>query len=173
MTAVHTVPAALAGPTVREGLTPTQREQFDQEFRAALATAGRSFDLEEAAEVVRRWWTVVGGDPAVAEADRQQAARMAHLTERDWGEPRPIYVPAALINQTGPAVRAALTEDDRAKFETDLEHALADAAESFDHRPAAAVVTRWWAFAVTLANPDDFAQDLATARELAAGEDQQ
>ena len=60
---------------------------------AALASAERSFDLEEPAEVVRRWWVVAGGDSAVAEADREQASRMAHLTERDWGEPRPIYVP--------------------------------------------------------------------------------
>lgn len=169
---VDTVPALLAGPTVRAAVEPGERGRFDQEFRTALAFAMNTFDVEQVAEVVRRWWTVVGGDPAVAQADRDKAARMAHLTQRHWGESRPIYVPAVVVDRTGPAVRAALTGGDLATFEAEVQQALREAAASFDHRPAVDVITRWWAVAITLANPNDLAQDLATARELAAIEAQ-
>jgi hypothetical protein len=173
MTVVHTVPAALAGPAVREALQPGQRDEFDQDFRAALASVARTFDIDELAEVVRRWWLIVGGDPEVVETDRERAFKMARLSGHDWPEPRPLYVPHAVVDQTGPAVRAALTGDDQARFEAEFGHALDRAATTLDHRPVAEVVARWWAVAVVLANPEDLAQDLATARELAALEVQQ
>jgi Family of unknown function (DUF6247) len=155
---------------VRAALDGSRRGRFEAEFRAALVDVTRSFDVDKLAEVVRRWWVMAGGDQAVADADRDAAARAARLTDREWEEPRPIYVPEVLVNRTGPAVRTALSGGKLVEFETQFERALVEAARSFDHRPAARVVSRWWAVAVTLANPDDLSRDLETASRLAAAE---
>jgi hypothetical protein len=160
----------LSGPTVRAALDGDRRAQFEVEFRRALTTVTHNFDVDKLAEVVRRWWVRAGGAQAVADADRDAAIRASRLTDRRWRGLRPIYVPQVLVNRTGPAVRAALSGGELAEFEIQFERALVEAANSFDHRPAARVVSRWWAVAITLANPDDLAQDLETASQLAAAE---
>jgi hypothetical protein len=168
MSVGHVGPAELSGPMVRAALDGDRREQFEAEFRAALAEVTHSFDVDKLAGVVRRWWVIAGGDQAVAEKDRDAAVRAARLADRNWDEPRPIYVPQVLVNRTGPAVRVALSGAELVEFETQFERALVEATSSFDHRRAARVVSRWWAAALTLANPNDLSQDRETARRLAA-----
>lgn len=170
MSVAHVGLADMSGPMVRAALDGDRRELFEAEFRAALVQVTHSFDVDKLAEVVRRWSVMAGGDQAVTDADRDAAVRAARLTDRNWDGPRPIYVPRVLVNRTGPAVRAALSGGELVEFETQFERALVEAASSFDHRPAARVVSRWWAVAVTLANPDDLSRDRETARRLAAAE---
>ncbi|MGH3679739.1 MAG: DUF6247 family protein [Natronosporangium sp.] len=160
----------MTGSVVRAALDPHQRALFEAQFRAALVEVTRDFEVDRLAEVVRRWWVIAGGDPAVANQDRVDAARAASLTGRAWPQPRPIHLPSRLVDQTGPAVRAALPEPTRIEFETQFEQALVAAAESFDHLAAHQVVIRWWAVALQYANPDDAAQDRETARQVEFGE---
>jgi Family of unknown function (DUF6247) len=160
----------MSGPAIRAAVDAHQRELFEAEFRTALVAVTRTFDVDQLAEVVRRWWVLVGGDPSVAERDRGAAGRAAQLSERDWGYPRPPYVPRTIVNRTGPAVYAALDNAARVEFEAQFERALVEAATTFDHRPASRVVSQWWAVAVTLANPTDRDQDRETARRVEAGE---
>lgn len=160
----------MTGPVVHAALDPDERAQFEAEFRAALVEVTRSFDVDRLAEVVRRWWVIASGDPKVADRDRADAARAASLATRSWPTPRPAHRPACLVDQTGPAVWAALPEPARIEFETQFEAALVTAAESFDHRAADQVVLRWWAVALQHANPDDDANDRETARQVETGE---
>lgn len=160
----------LTGTAVRAALDPHQRTQFEAQFRAALAEVTRSYDVDQLAEVVRRWWVIAGGDPSIADQDRVEAARGASLTSRPWPQPRPMHVPARLVDQIGPAVRAALPEPARIEFETQFERALVAAADTFDHLAAQQVVLRWWTVALHHANPDDAARDRETARQIEAGE---
>jgi Family of unknown function (DUF6247) len=160
----------MTGPVVRAALNPHQRAQFEAQFRKALVEVTRSFDVERLAEAVRCWWVIAGGDPAVANKDRADAAYAASLATRTWPPPRPAYLPANLVDQTGPAVRAALPEPARIEFETQFEAALVAAAGSFDHLPAHHVVIRWWAVALQCVNPDDAARDRETARQVESGE---
>jgi hypothetical protein len=160
----------MTGPVVRAALDPHRRAQFEERFRAALVEVTRSYDVERLAEVVRSWWVVAGGEPAVANKDRAEAAYAASLADRSWPRPRPAHVPARLVGQTGPAVRAALPEPARIEFETQFERALVAAADAFDHLAAQQVVLRWWAVALQRANPDDAAHDRETARQIEAGE---
>jgi hypothetical protein len=160
----------LSGPAVRVALDADSREQFEAEFRAALVVVTSTFDVEMLAEVVRRWWVAAGGDQAVADTDRDTAARAARLTERDWGEPRPIYVPPVMVNRTGLAVRAALSGGALVEFEAQFERALVEAAGTYNHQPVARVVSRWWAVAVTIANPDPISRDYDNPNLLDAAE---
>jgi hypothetical protein len=163
-------PLNLSGPALRAALEGDSREQFEADFRAALVVVTHTFDVDRLAEVVRRWWVAAGGDQAVADMDRDAVARAARLTEREWGEPRPIYVPPVMVNRTGPAVRAALSGGALVEFEAQFERALVEAAGTCDHQPVARVVSRWWAVAVTIANPDPISRDYDNPNLLDAAE---
>jgi hypothetical protein len=74
-------PLPLPGATPREiraALRPEFREQFDQDYRAALAEAGRTLDLAVVHDTVEHWrmrsW--ITRDP---EQHRQVVRRAAHL----------------------------------------------------------------------------------------------
>jgi hypothetical protein len=160
----------MTGPAVRATLGPRERARFQAQFRATLVEVTHSFDVDRLAEVVRRWWVIAGGDPAVADKDRVDATRAASLATRSWPTPRPAHVPARLVDRTGPAVRAALPEPARIEFEAQFEAALIAAADSFNPLPAYRVVLKWWGVALRYANPDDAARDRKTARQVEAGE---
>jgi ApbE superfamily uncharacterized protein (UPF0280 family) len=60
------------------------------------------------------------------------------------------------LEHSGAAIRAALTERAPAEceqFEAEFQQALAQAGETFDLTPVAAVLDRWWGIAAIRANP--------------------
>ncbi|WP_242606282.1 DUF6247 family protein, partial [Protofrankia symbiont of Coriaria ruscifolia] len=65
----------------------------------------------------------------------------------------PIYGVRNRIEKNGPAIRDALRPDDRDVFVAELRIALAEADDTLDLDPIAAVVDKWWGQAVLTANP--------------------
>lgn len=49
---------------IRAALPAARRCEFDVEFLAALADAGRTFRLDEVSRVVADWYRAVHGEPA-------------------------------------------------------------------------------------------------------------
>ncbi|MDI2124664.1 DUF6247 family protein [Yinghuangia seranimata] len=52
--------------------------------------------------------------------------------------------PAVPLEMTGPAVYAALADDDRHRFDEAFREALDEATATFDLEPLSEVVRRWW-----------------------------
>lgn len=69
-----------SGPAIRAALAqcaaPAEREQFEAEFRQALAEAAGEFDLAPVEAVLNRWWriTVLRANP-LSEHEQAQLAR--------------------------------------------------------------------------------------------------
>ncbi|MGH3906666.1 MAG: DUF6247 family protein [Pseudonocardiaceae bacterium] len=65
---------------IRDALDPVQRERFEAEYRAALARAGETLDLEPVLTLVQRtWWVraVIGLNPGMLDGVKADMARVA------------------------------------------------------------------------------------------------
>lgn len=157
----------LDGTLVHGGLGDEDREVFEEAFRFALAGVRITYEIEPLTAVVREWWEAAGGDPDVADADRYRSDRDATINRRP--QP-PQQDPTRWVDRTGPAVYAALSRDDRVRFELDLAGAAEFAERTFDHRRLLKVVHDWWIPACRNANPEHVEKDLETVRRIEAGD---
>ncbi|MDT3400649.1 DUF6247 family protein [Streptomyces sp. B1866] len=158
----------LDGAWVRGELSQDDRKEFEAAFAFALAGVRITYEVEPLAEVVRTWWTVAGGEQDTADADRYRSAQDATITRR--GHP-PQQDPTRWVDRTGPAVHAALSPDDRVRFELDFAGAADHAAATFDHRRLLGVVHAWWGAALRHANPEHVRKDMEMVRRIEAGDE--
>ncbi|WP_130798731.1 DUF6247 family protein [Streptomyces otsuchiensis] len=157
-----------SGAWVRSALSDEDRDSFEAQFAFALAGVRLSYEIEPLAEVVREWWTHAGGDRDAADADRYRSQRDATITRRPQ---LPQQDPTRWVDRTGPAVFAALTPDDRVRFELDFTGAADFAAQSYDHLRLVEVVHDWWTPACRNANPEHQQIDLEMIRRIESGDE--
>jgi hypothetical protein len=157
----------LDGAWVHRALPDDDRKEFEAQFAFALAGVRLTFEVEPLAEVVRQWWVLAGGSLDAADADRYRSQQDATITRRPH---RPQQDPTRWVDRTGPAVFAALSPDDRVRFELDFAGAADAAEETWDHRRLVAVVHRWWTPACRNANPEHVAIDREAIRRIEAGD---
>ncbi|MDT0307384.1 DUF6247 family protein [Streptomyces sp. DSM 44917] len=157
----------LDGAWVWARLSPEQRVRFRDELAFALRGARLTFEVEPVAAVVRRWWLEAGGPAETAAQDEAAAREDALITRRPHP---PQQDPTRWVDRTGPAVHAALSDDDRARFELDFSGALSRAESLHDHRAPLAVIHDWWGTALREANPEQNEKDADLARRIEAGD---
>lgn len=156
------------GAWVHRALSESDRSNFESQYAFALAGARLTYEIEPLADVVREWWVRAGGDRDAADADRYRSHQDATITRRPQ---LPQQDPTRWVDRTGPAVFAALSPDDRVRFELDFAGAADFAAQSYDHRRLVEVVAEWWTPACRNANPEHQQIDLEVIRRIEAGDE--
>ncbi|SFC44540.1 DUF6247 family protein [Streptomyces aidingensis] len=160
--------STLDGAWVHRTLSADDRKTFEARFSFALAGVRLTYEVEPLAEVVREWWVLAGGDQDAADADRFRSQQDATITRRPQ---RPQQDPTRWVDRTGPAVFAALSPDDRVRFELDFTGAADVAERTFDHRRLLEVIHHWWTPACRKANPEHAAIDREMIRRIEAGDE--
>ncbi|WP_059010045.1 DUF6247 family protein [Streptomyces specialis] len=155
------------GSWVWQRLDDGQLREFAEDFRFALKGVRLTYEVEPLAEVVRTWWTVVGGPTDAADADRWRSLQDATITRRPH-PPQQDFT--RWVDRTGPAIRAALPDSARTDFERAFGDALWACEQYWDHRHLLRVLHDWWPVAHQTANPEQMEKDLATARRVQAGD---
>lgn len=156
------------GAWVHHNLSEEDRKTFESQYAFALAGVRITYEVEPLADVIREWWVHAGGERDAADADRYRSRQDATITRRPQ---LPQQDPTRWVDRAGPAVFAALSPDDRVRFELDFAGAADLAAQTYDHRRLVEVVHEWWTPACRNANPEHQQIDLEMIRRIEAGDE--
>lgn len=88
MPAAPTLPDGSATATIRAALLAEEREEFERDYRAALAAAADSLDLTALLDVLEHWRlrAIVSVDPAAYREGLRRAARLLSGEDIPEGE---------------------------------------------------------------------------------------